>query len=94
MIAKFNFEDLCGQPLSAADYIEITKNFGTVFVLNIPKMGMDKKDLVRFYPAFSMTRCDLTTTTCRQEDLLLSLMVRTSQNSIPNLTRRPSCSLL
>jgi len=91
MIAKFSFEDLCGQPLSAADYIEITKNFGTVFVLNIPKMGMDKKDLVRFYP---MTRCNLVTTTCRREDLLLSLMVRTSQIFTPNLTLRPSCSLL
>ena len=51
-IAKFDFENLCGQPLSAADYIEVTKHFGTVFVLNIPKMGMDKKDLVRHYPAF------------------------------------------
>jgi len=51
-IAKFNFEDLCGQPLSAADYIEVTKNFGTVFVLNIPKMGMDKKDLARRFITF------------------------------------------
>lgn len=54
-IAKFDFEDLCGQPLSAADYIEVTKNFGTVFVLKIPKMGMDKKDLVQLYPAFLIT---------------------------------------
>ena len=46
-VAKFNFEDLCGQPLSAADYLEVTKNFGTVFLLNVPKMGLDKKDLVR-----------------------------------------------
>lgn len=46
-IAKFNFHDLCGQPLSAADYLEVTKNFGTLFVLNIPKMDMNQKDLVR-----------------------------------------------
>ena len=46
-VAKFNFNDLCGQPLSAADYIEITKNFNTLFILGIPKMGMDSKDLVR-----------------------------------------------
>lgn len=51
-IAKFNFDDLCGQPLSAADYIEVTKNFGTVFVLNIPKMGMDQKDLARRFITF------------------------------------------
>jgi len=75
-IAKFNFEDLCGQPLSAADYIEVTKNFGTVFVLNIPKMGMDKKDLVRHYPTFFVKISIPILSVCRREDLLLSLMVR------------------
>ena len=28
-VAKFGFLDLCGKPMSAADYIEITKNFGS-----------------------------------------------------------------
>jgi len=51
-VAKFNFDDLCGQPLSAADYIEITRNFGTLFVLGIPKMGMDRKDLARRFITF------------------------------------------
>lgn len=46
-IAKFNFQELCGQPLSAADYLKVTETFGTVFLLNVPKMGLDKKDLVR-----------------------------------------------
>lgn len=45
-VAKFEFGDLCGKALSAADYIEVTKNFGTVFVLGIPKMGLENKDLV------------------------------------------------
>jgi protein AFG1 len=45
-VAKFNFEDLCGQPLSAADYLEVTKHFGTVFLLNVPKMDLNKKDMV------------------------------------------------
>lgn len=45
-IARFQFDDLCGQPLSAADYIEITKEFTTVFLLDVPKMGMDSKDRV------------------------------------------------
>ena len=40
--------DLCGKPFSAADYLEITKRFGSVFLLDIPKMGMDRKDLVSF----------------------------------------------
>lgn len=38
--------DLCGKPFSAADYLEITKRFGTVFLVDVPKMGMDRKDLV------------------------------------------------
>jgi len=46
-VARFDFEDLCGQPLSAADYLEVTKNFATVFLLNVPKMGLGHKDLVR-----------------------------------------------
>jgi protein AFG1 len=45
-LAKFRFDDLCGQPLSAADYLEVTKTFGTVFVLDVPKMGLDSKDKV------------------------------------------------
>ncbi|KDR84006.1 hypothetical protein GALMADRAFT_236577 [Galerina marginata CBS 339.88] len=51
-VAKFDFNDLCGQPLSAADYIEITETFGTVFVFNIPKMAMDQKDLARRFITF------------------------------------------
>lgn len=51
-IAKFEFHDLCGKPLSAADYLEVTKTFGTVFVLNVPKMGLDKKDLARRFITF------------------------------------------
>jgi len=48
-VAKFNFDDLCGQPLSAADYLEVTKNFGTVFLLNVPKMDLNMKDMVRSF---------------------------------------------
>ncbi|KAG6832167.1 hypothetical protein H0H92_004898 [Tricholoma furcatifolium] len=48
-IAKFRFHDLCGQPLSAADYLEVTKNFGTIFVLDVPKMGMDSKDMTKLF---------------------------------------------
>ncbi|KAF4619457.1 hypothetical protein D9613_005293 [Agrocybe pediades] len=51
-IAKFDFHDLCGQPLSAADYLEVTKNFGTLFVLNIPRMDMNQKDLARRFITF------------------------------------------
>lgn len=48
-VAKFRFDDLCGQPLSAADYIKITETFGTIFVLDVPKMGLGEKDKVTIY---------------------------------------------
>jgi protein AFG1 len=51
-VAKFDFDDLCGQPLSAADYLEVTKNFGTIFLLNVPKMDLNKKDLARRFITF------------------------------------------
>lgn len=35
--------------MSAADYLEITKNFGTIFLSDVPKMGLDKKDLVSIH---------------------------------------------
>ncbi|KAG8932959.1 hypothetical protein FRC02_000310 [Tulasnella sp. 418] len=46
-IARFTFDDLCGHPLSAADYLEITQYFHTVFVTDVPKMGLDAKDKAR-----------------------------------------------
>ncbi|KAF8076670.1 AFG1-like ATPase-domain-containing protein [Lyophyllum atratum] len=51
-VAKFRFHDLCGQPLSAADYIEVTKDFETIFLLDVPKMGMDSKDMARRFITF------------------------------------------
>jgi protein AFG1 len=51
-VAWFEFADLCGskRPLSAADYLEITKAFHTVFVTEVPKMDLGSKDMVRFCP--------------------------------------------
>ncbi|TFK99157.1 AFG1-like ATPase [Pterulicium gracile] len=51
-VAKFKFQDLCGKPLSAADYLEVTKNFGTVFITDIPKMDLGQKDLARRFITF------------------------------------------
>lgn len=58
-VAKFRFNDLCGKPLSAADYIEITNTFGTIFVVDVPKMGLSQKDLVRLrsYPVITGADC-------------------------------------
>lgn len=37
-IARFTFDELCRQPLGAADYIEIARQFHTLFLSNIPIM--------------------------------------------------------
>ncbi|KAJ3481369.1 hypothetical protein NLI96_g7707 [Meripilus lineatus] len=51
-VAKFSFHELCGKPRSAADYLEITKTFGTIFVVEVPKMGLGEKDMARRFITF------------------------------------------
>jgi protein AFG1 len=45
-VARFPFEKLCGEPLSSADYLEITGNFEVIFVEDMPELGIDRKDAV------------------------------------------------
>jgi protein AFG1 len=51
-VAKFTFQELCGSPLSSVDYLEITRVFGTVFLLDVWKMGVERKDLARRFITF------------------------------------------
>lgn len=51
-VARFSFNQLCGQPLSAADYLEVTRTFRTVFVTDVPKMGLNQKDMARRFITF------------------------------------------
>ncbi|EJD53970.1 AFG1-like ATPase [Auricularia subglabra TFB-10046 SS5] len=51
-VARFDFSQLCGQPLSAADYLEVTRTFKTVFVTDVPKMGLNQKDMARRFITF------------------------------------------
>lgn len=51
-VAKFTFHDLCGNALSAADYLEITKTFETVFVTDVPQLGLNVKDQARRFILF------------------------------------------
>ncbi|KAJ9104931.1 hypothetical protein QFC19_003726 [Naganishia cerealis] len=48
-VARFSFDRLCGRPLSSADYLEITKNFGTIFVEEVARMGLGEKDMTRIF---------------------------------------------
>lgn len=51
-VARFTFDELCGKPRSAADYIEICNNFTTIFVDAVPKMGLNQRDLARRFITF------------------------------------------
>ncbi|WVW85299.1 hypothetical protein I302_107337 [Kwoniella bestiolae CBS 10118] len=51
-IARFSFDDLCNRPLSAADYLEVTGRFGTLFVENVPKLGLSERDQARRFITF------------------------------------------
>ena len=46
-VARFNFEDLCAQPLAAADYLAIADRFHTLVVAAIPRMGPPQRNEAR-----------------------------------------------
>ncbi len=43
-VARFDFDDLCGQPLGAADYLCIAHHFHTVLIDDIPRMGPELRN--------------------------------------------------
>ncbi len=43
-VARFSFAELCERPHGAEDYLEITRNYHTVFLENIPKLGYDRRN--------------------------------------------------
>lgn len=51
-VAKMSFASVCAQPLSAADYIEIVKNFHTVILTDIPSMTMKHRAEARRFITF------------------------------------------
>lgn len=51
-VARFAFEDLCGKPRSAADYIEICRTFPTLFIENVPRLGLNQREMARRFITF------------------------------------------
>lgn len=51
-VARFSFAQLCGQPLSAADYLEVVRNFDTVFIDDIPRLSLSERDQARRFILF------------------------------------------
>lgn len=46
-VAWFSFQELCGNPLSASDYLEIVKQFRIVFLTDVPKLTLSQRDMAR-----------------------------------------------
>ena len=42
-VARFAFDELCKQPLGAADYIQLARHYPTVQVDRVPRMGKDER---------------------------------------------------
>ncbi|EIW68375.1 hypothetical protein TREMEDRAFT_44750 [Tremella mesenterica DSM 1558] len=51
-VARFSFTDLCDRPMSAADYLEVTLKFATVFVEDVPRLGLGERDQARRFITF------------------------------------------
>lgn len=51
-VALFTFKELCGSPLSAADYIEITKQFPVIMIRDIPQLTLNERDQARRFILF------------------------------------------
>lgn len=48
-VARFSFDQLCRQPLGAADYLEIARHFHTLLIDHIPKLGpAERNEAKRF----------------------------------------------
>ena len=45
--AWFDFEDLCGRALGAADYLALTERYHTIIVENVPMLTPDKRNEAR-----------------------------------------------
>ena len=46
-VARLSFDDLCDQPLGAADYIALAQAFHTLFVTDVPQMSLRRRDQAR-----------------------------------------------
>ncbi|KAH9959858.1 AFG1-like ATPase-domain-containing protein [Russula dissimulans] len=57
-VALFTFAELCGRPLGAADYLELTQRFRTLLVTDVPRMGLSEKDKARRFITFIDTCYD------------------------------------
>lgn len=46
-VARFTFEQLCGRPASAMDYLEIIKHYDTIIVEDVPQLNLAQRNEAR-----------------------------------------------
>jgi len=46
-VARFSFHDLCEQPLAAADYLRVAREFHTIILDHVPAMTYDNRDAAK-----------------------------------------------
>jgi cell division protein ZapE len=46
-VARFSFDDLCGQPLAAADYLAVARHYHTLLLDHIPRMDSTMRNEAR-----------------------------------------------
>jgi cell division protein ZapE len=51
-VAWFSFDELCGQPLGAADYLALCRRFHTIVLEGIPKLRREQRDAARRFNIF------------------------------------------
>ncbi|KAH3685560.1 hypothetical protein WICPIJ_003461 [Wickerhamomyces pijperi] len=51
-VAQFTFDQLCGSPLSAADYLSIASAYNSVIVTDIPYLSVQNRDKIRRFITF------------------------------------------
>jgi cell division protein ZapE len=51
-VAWFGFDELCGRPLGAADYLALAIQFQTVFVSDVPLLGEDNRNEAKRFMIF------------------------------------------
>lgn len=51
-VAQFTFEELCGKPLAAGDYLTLASSFRSFIITDIPYLTINVRDLVRRFITF------------------------------------------
>lgn len=75
-VMQFTFMELCGENKSAADYLEMCRNFPAAIITDIPSISMEQRDLIRrfitFLDAAYDSHCKLVVTADKPFDQLFN----------------------